>query len=185
MPLLNEGWESHSTPLSFHVQILQRSKDGHDKSSRLVAEWFIGSEQRFTFLFPAMKVLCQTYDARCYINLNPKSDESVMWKILKNTGERLETKAYSPYSIVSSAHDSCNGYGVKRWIVDVDDPTVNKGELYSKINNCQSGVLVNTIAEIPTKNGYHIITHPFNLLQLELPIGVEVKKNNSTILYCY
>jgi hypothetical protein len=103
--------------------------------------------------------------------------------MLKNTVERLETKSHSPYSLVSSAHDSCNGHGTKRWIVDVDDLSINKGDLYTAINNCQSGVQVNVIAEIPTKNGYHIITNPFNLSQIQLPDGVEIKKNNSTLLY--
>lgn len=183
LPLLTEVWDTYTIPMSFHVQILQRSKDGHDKSTRLVAEWFIGSEQRFNFLTTAMKTLCNSYDARCYINLNPKRDETVLWKMLKNAAERLETKSYSPYSLVSSAHDSCNGHGIKRWIIDVDDLNINKGELYTAINNCQSGVLINVITEIPTKNGYHIITHPFNLSQIQLPDGVEVKKNNSTLLY--
>jgi len=184
LPLLTEVWDTYTIPMSFHVQILQRSKDGHDKSTRLVAEWFIGSEQRFKFLITAMKSLCNSYDARCYINLNPKRDETVLWKMLKNTAERLETKSYSPYSLVSSAHDSCNGHGIKRWIVDVDDYSVNSEKLISDINRCQSGTPNNNvICQVPTKNGLHLITNPFNLSQIQLPDGVEVKKNNSTLLY--
>ena len=183
LPLLTEVWNSTTEPVSFHVQILQRSKDGHDKSTRLVTEWFVGSEHRFNFLFPAIRSLCCEYNARCYINLNPKSDELVLWKMLKNSAERLETKSYTPYSMISSAHDSCNGHGIKRWVIDVDDLNIHKDELYTAINNCESGVPTNTIVEIPTKNGYHIITHPFDLSQLQLPDGVEVKKNNSTLLY--
>lgn len=184
LPLLTEVWDTYTIPMSFHVQILQRSKDGHDKSTRLVAEWFIGSEQRFKFLITAMKSLCNSYDARCYINLNPKRDETVLWKMLKNTAERLETKSYSPYSLVSSAHDSCNGHGIKRWIVDVDDYSVNSEKLISDINRCQSSTPNNNvICQVPTKNGLHLITNPFNLSQIQLPDGVEVKKNNSTLLY--
>lgn len=185
-PLLTQIWNQYTIPLSFHVQVLQRSKDGHDKSSRLISEWFIGSDQRLKFLFPAIKVLCQEYNARCYINLNPKLDESVLWKVLKNTAERLETKSCSPYSIVSSAHDSCNGYGIKRWIIDIDDLSIDIGKLISDINLCQSGTQNNNvICQIPTKNGVHLITNPFNLSQIQLPIGVEIKKNNPTLLYWY
>ena len=184
LPLLTEVWDTYNIPMSFHVQILQRSKDGHDKSTRLVAEWFIGSEQRFKFLTTAMKSLCNAYDARCYINLNPKSDESVLWKMLKNTAERLETKSYSPYSLISSAHDSCNGHGTKRWIVDVDDLSVDLEQLITKINLCRSGTPNNNvICQVPTKNGIHLITNPFDLSQIQLPAKVEIKKNNSTLLY--
>lgn len=184
LPLLIDVWDTYTIPMSFHVQILQRSKDGHDKSSRLVTEWFVGSEQRIKFLMPAIKGLCETYEARCYINLNPKRDETVMWKMLKNTAERLETKSFTPYSMLSSAHDSCQGHGIKRWIVDIDNVTVNRSKLIVAINKCQSGQQKNFIVELPTKNGTHLITSPFDLSQLVLPEGVEVKKNNPTILYC-
>lgn len=184
-PLLTSVWESQIEPISFHVQILQRSKDGHDKSNRLVTHWFIGSETQFEFLIPAMKSICREYNARCYINLNPKLDETVLWKMLKNITERLETKSYSPYSIISSARDSCNGHGLKRWVVDIDDPFVDVEKLIDNINMCQSGhPNKNVICQVPTKNGVHLITHPFNLSQIRLPFGVKVKKNNSTLLYC-
>lgn len=184
LPLLTEVWNTTTDPVSFHVQILQRSKDGHDKATKLVAEWFIGSEQRFNFLIPAMANLCNAYNARCYINLNPKSDESVLWKMLRNSAERLETKSYSPYSMLSSAHDSCNGHGFKRWVIDIDDPFVEVEPLVEQINLCRSATPnKNVICQIPTKNGVHLITNPFNLSQIQFPSGIEVKKNNSTLLY--
>lgn len=36
----------------YQLQILQRSKDGHDKSSRMILEWFITSENQFRFRNP-------------------------------------------------------------------------------------------------------------------------------------
>ena len=40
------------------------------------------------------------------------------------------------------------------------------------------------IAYIPTKNGYHIITKPFNLKQFKDKYSdIDVHKNNPTILY--
>jgi len=183
LPLLTEVWDTYTIPMSFHVQVLQRSKDGHDKSTRLIAEWFVGSEQRIKFLMPAIKNLCESYEARCYINLNPKRDETVMWKMLKNIAERLETKSFTPYSMLSSTHDSCQGHGIKRWIVDIDND-IDIEKLIFDINRCQSGTPNhNVVAQLPTKNGTHLITHPFNVSQLTLPEGVEIKKNNPTILY--
>ena len=44
----------------------------------------------------------------------------------------------------------------------------------------------NVIAVLPTINGYHIITHPFNLKQLEPFIAtnpLDIHRNNPTLLY--
>lgn len=181
-PFVVSIWNQYTESLSFHIQILQRSKDGHDSSTRLVTEWFIGSEQRFDFLLPAMKTLCQEYNARCYINLNPKLDSAITWKMLEMLPQRLKSESYSPFSITSSAHDSTSGFGIKSWIIDVDDPFVNEKKLIDDINRCRSSFDQKVIMKLPTKNGFHLITTPFDLSQLELPVGVEVKKNNSTIL---
>lgn len=178
LPLLRFEFGTH------HVQILQRSKDGNDKSSRLVAKWFVSSKEKLLFLETAIKSLCNSYNARAYIGINPKKDEMVLWKMLENVTERLKTKSFSPFNVVSSAHDSCNGNGGKYWIIDVDDLEINKGDLYAEINKCKGGSTVNTITEIPTKNGYHIITHPFDTSQIKFPNEVSVHKNNMTLLYC-
>lgn len=186
LPLLEDIFTTYAYPLSFHVQILQRSKDGHDKAIRLVTEWFVGSTDRLKFLKPAIVNLCTEYNARCYINLNPKSDETVMWKMLRSISERLETKSYNFKSVAAHCHDGCQGHGVKSWIIDIDNVTVNRAKLIADINKCRSKQTgYNVLAEIPTKNGTHLITCPFDVTQLTLPEGVEIKKNNPTLLYWY
>jgi len=174
---------------SYHVQVLQRSKDGHERATRKVAEWFVSSEDKLEFIMEGIKVLCQAYNARCYINLNPKSDRDVSWKVARSMLERLETSASNPISILSHAHDSVQGNGVKYWVVDVDDlEKVDVAALTGKINQCQSGYENNVVATLESKSGTHLITVPFDTRQLslagEFAENIEIKKNASTILYC-
>jgi len=174
---------------SYHVQILQRSKDGHQKATKLVAEWFVSSEEKLLFIMDAIVLVCATYNARAYINLNPKSDKAVGWKIAKSMLERLETNASNPISILSHAHDSCQGNEVKYWVIDIDDPEVDLYQLAKVVNTCKSGFdYINVVACIPSKSGFHLITVPFDMSMLKLPKeiaeAIEIKKNASTILYC-
>lgn len=63
----------------------------------------------------------------------------------------------------------------------------------SEINKCQSdqfrildNLFGNIITTIPTVNGWHIITHPFNLKQIEpfrCKYPFDAHKNNPTLLY--
>jgi len=169
---------------SYHIQVMQRSKDGHDKATRLITEWFVSSEEKLKFIMKAVELVCTEYNARCYINLNPKSDKQVSWKIAKGIVERLETNSYNPMNLLSHCHDSCQGNEVKYWVVDIDNKSIDLYQLAKEINACQSGFdHINVVACIPTKSGFHLITVPFNLSQLTLPPDVEIKKNASTLLY--
>lgn len=178
LPLLNFDYGT------YHVQITQRSKDGHSQANKLVTEWFVKSEKYLDFLMPGIVSLCDLYNARCYINLNPKSDKDVSWKIMDVLVDKLKTDTYKPLTLLSHSHDSCTGNGIKYWVVDIDSEDVDQVELIEDINKCRSGAFYNNvIATIPTKTGTHLITVPFDLSAFLLPVGVEIKKNASTILY--
>lgn len=188
LPLLTGVWETYTYPISFHVQVLQRKKDGHqighNNQIRTIAEWFIHSENTLMRLKPAIKSLCELYDARCYISINGKTDEAVLWGIAETSMKYIKNKQMTFKGMVSHVHDTCNGHGTKQWIVDVDDLSVDLEQLISNINLCRSGTPNNNvICQVPTKNGIHLITNPFDLSQIQLPAKVEIKKNNSTLLY--
>lgn len=188
LPLLKGDWEVYTNSLSFHVQILQRKKDGFNLSNNnsvgTIVEWFIYSENKLKDLEPAIKLLCEMYHARCYIAVNGKNDEMVLWNLLETTTQRLKNGNKSAKGLFSHVHDTCLGKGSKRWIIDIDDPFVDVEKLITDINSCRSGFSENVICQIPTKSGIHLITHPFDLTQIRLPLKVEIKKNNSTLLYC-
>lgn len=170
---------------TYHVQIMQRSKDGHSQANKLVTEWFVKSEKYLDFLMPGIISLCDLYNARCYINLNPKSDKDVSWDMVETMLKKIRTDTYKPLTLLSHSHDSCSGNGLKYWVIDIDSEEVDRVELIEGINKCRSGAYDtgNVVTTIPTKTGVHLITVPFDLSTLLLPFGVEIKKNAPTILY--
>ena len=173
-----------SSPVIYHLQILQRSKDGHDKASRLIAEWFITSERQFDFLRPAIVSLCNEYSARAYINLNGKRPESVIYKMLEGLVERIKNKTYNPLNLLASSVAQCNS-NFKIWIIDVDNFEYDLNLICSRIEQCRSGMTKNVIDILETVNGYHILTCPFNLQEFtkEGFEDITIHKNNPTVLY--
>lgn len=173
-----------SSPAIYHLQVLQRSKDGHDKSSRLVAEWFITSASQFNFLQPAIIRLCDEYQARAYINLNGKRPESVIYKMLEGIVDRVKNKTYTPLNLLSSSVGQCNS-NYKIWVVDVDSFEYDLDLICSRIEQCRSGMTKNVIDILPTVNGFHILTCSFNLEEFDrtgFP-DISIHKNNPTLLY--
>lgn len=178
LPLLRFDLGTH------HVQIIRRSKDGGDIASRQIAEWYLSSQDKLQYLMPGIITLCDLYDARCYINLAAKSNLDVSWAIGESIVKRLKANNCNPVALLSHCHDTVKSRGNNYWIIDVDDPDVDMNLLVLDINKCQSKTIgSNVVATVPTKNGYHIITIPFNLTQLTLPKFVEIKKDCPTLLY--
>ena len=102
------------------------------------------------------------------------------------------------YKSVRNAYDSvCGAYSTskeKRWIIDLDgvdqvSPLMcafieYRCEPITELTPDCSLENSKCIAVIPTKNGIHLITKPFNLekFRKEYP-EVDVHKNNPTVLY--
>jgi hypothetical protein len=185
---------------------------GRNNNARCIKTYYITSIEYFDTHIGEIIKLCELFNARAYINLNTKSFEKVAFELNKQLADRLQYKqfryCYRLYETVTGGgYDETNedglseivdpskvNVGEKRWIIDVDTKNEETLQLTSiEINKCQSnqsqvssGSYMNVITQIPTLNGWHIITHPFNLKQLE-PFKAlypfDVQKNNPTLLY--
>jgi hypothetical protein len=184
----------------YFVQILQRKKDhpginvgGSNNNSRLIKSYHINSPEKLMIYKDEMIAMADLFQARVGINLNPRSFEKTAYQLLIKVSNQMQNKDF--YNIRKSYDSVCGNYHSeidKRWLVDVDKgefhlearlkyikDTIN--DLHSEIANRDYKIL----ATLPTKNGYHIITHPFNLAKFrEIVCDVEVHKNNPTLLYC-
>ena len=128
------------------------------------------------------------FNARAYIGLNKRNAKKVALYALKEVTDLIINDRYEA---VKNAYNTCCGQyttGDKTWIINIDTKEYTLIEDYIKeINKCQSGYDVNVIGVIPTINGYHILTRPFNLKELEpyqaTATHIEIHKNNPTLLY--
>ncbi len=183
----------HNDDIYYHLQILRRGKDHPDlpAANRMIKAYFICSLESLDYVEQEIKDLCKFFGARAYINLAPKSIKKTTMLQLKYLAERVYI---GDFKKIWKSWNTCAGE-IKgeepRWIVDIDGPT--NGEISEFIEyQCEpivrnfNGYITSKIIEyIPTKNGYHIITTPFNLQQFkEKYPDIDVHKNNPTLLYC-
>lgn len=186
----------------YHLQILKRKKDceehdkGRNNNARCIKTYYINSVEYLELRKEEIIKLCEMFNARAYINLNAKSLEKSAFELNYHLADRLKFKQFEH---LSRAYNTVIGgkevnVGNKKWIIDIDtkDQSI-VGDTINEICHCQSSQQYdsddfynNFIALIPTVNGYHIITHPFNLKQIEPFMSLnpfDIQKNNPTILY--
>jgi len=191
--LIKSLLEFSNEDIYYHLQIIRRGKDHPElpAANRMIKAYFINDINDLDFYEQEIKELCKFSEARAYINLAPKSIKKTTMLQLKYLAQR----AYEgDFKKIWKSWNTCAGEikGEKsRWVVDVDGPT--DGEISEFIEyQCEpivknfNGHIISKIIEyIPTKNGYHLITTPFNLQQFkEKYPDIDVHKNNPTLLYC-
>lgn len=183
----------------YHLQIIQRKKDCPEigSNNRVIKSYFICKKESLEKIKQEIIDLCKLFNARAYINLTPKSLKKTTLLQIKYLSERLYMNDLKK---IWKSWNSCAGElkgEESRWVVDVDDNS-NSYPIKDKVYNIEtfidkmcepkdvypyrgSKVIIN----IPTKNGVHLITTPFNLQQFkkEYP-DIDVHKNNPTLLYC-
>ena len=181
----------------YFLQIIQRKKDGCNVSDssnngyRTIKSYYISSVDDLMRRKEKIVELCQSNNARAYINLNRRNAKDVALVAAKTYIDLVrENRCHQGFRV----WDHCCGItrsnkAQKYWIVDVD--TKNTKELHEAvklIDSCQSsnqhglfGEYDNVRYIIPTPNGIHLITTPFD--PRELNGKYEIKKDNPTVLY--
>src|SRR5690606_34154535 len=154
----------------YFVQILQRKKDhiigkvnGCNNNSRLIKAYYIRSLEYFDFIKPEIIELCKLFQARAGINLNRRSFKNMALQNLRKITDQILNEDYihapKAYSSVCGMYSNESD---KTWIIDIDDKEYVSYELKSYIDTLRPEG-DKFITEIPSKNGYHIITRPFDL----------------------
>lgn len=178
----------------YFLQILQRKKDhkggmkvnGTNNNSRLVKAYYINSLEYFDFIMPEVIELSKIFNARAGINLNRRSYEKMALQNLRRLTEQIINKEYKKaHKAYPSVVGSYNHESDKNWILDIDGHDHNPVHLRNILYNL-GPIGEKIIARIPSKNGYHLITKPFNVKdfrELTCYYDIEIHKNNPTNLY--
>ena len=185
----------------FYLQIIRRGKDHPDlpAANKLIQSWAIRSREQLDKMKYEIIFLCEHYKARAYINVAGKDFDKLNTLLLKKLADNIHTgNIVNPWHVYQSACGELTSR-CKKWIVDVDTHDCQaKNEILEELDQIwlnaypESLQYINDgrrdraymIAEIPTLNGCHIITKPFNLQKFkERFSNIDVHKNNPTILY--
>lgn len=172
---------------TYHLQVIQRAKDNPDnfmKNHRVIKHYYIRSLDYLEKKYPEMIKLAELYNARVMINLNPKSNTKVTVKCISLLANYLEKGSpEAAYKVYSSAIGKTKSEN-KTWIIDWDgDFDMHHKTCLNDIIDKAEPMGQKIIEYIPSKNGMHIITKPFDLrnMQKEYP-ELDVQKNNPTNL---
>lgn len=181
----------------FHLQILRRGKDHPElpAANKLIRSWLVRSREQLDSLKDEIVFLCEHYKARAYINVAGKDFDKLNTLILKKLADNIHTgNIINPWHVFNSA---CGELTSRRkcWVVDIDTKDRSfKWEVIQTIDGIwmsdnpgcagRERSEVYLFAEVPTMNGVHLITKPFNLQKFKEKFPeIDVHKNNPTILY--
>lgn len=173
----------------YHLQILKRKKEHPElgANSEVVKTYYIRSLAHLTMKMDQIKTICDHENARACINLNRRSFEKVAFHTLRKITDQIMNKDFmsvrKAYESVCGAHPQEPN---KKWIVDIDEKDLQKVQIIrNTIKNCEPDRRQDKVWNIlETKNGYHIISSPFNRQDFkQFHPEIEVHCDNPTILY--
>lgn len=183
-----------SEPGDFYMlYVLKRKKDqsaderDNHQSVRTIKTYCIESIEHLDKRYEEIIQLCEMFKARAYIHVQKQNHAEVSLDMLIDLATRIKNGNHNQKNLFDSTVGQVKTQE-KRWIVDID--TKDEAAI-SKIRN-----LINSLrpigekieAEIPTKNGLHLITKRFDFLGFQQAMNLQgdipdIQKKNPTLLY--
>lgn len=157
-------------------------RDNH-QSVRTIKTYCIDSVEHLERRYDEIKQLCEMFKARAYIHVQKQNHSDVSLDMLALLAERIKNGVKNQKGLFDSVVGQIKTHE-KRWIIDVD--TKDKKFLRDITMDLMEIQPVGDKVEkvIPTKNGFHLITCKFNVLEFkEKYPDVDIQKKNPTLLY--
>lgn len=174
--------------LFYYLQILRRKKDNPDqKHVKVIRDFYIGGREYWDSIKPSVINLCDKFNARAYLRLNRRSWEQVALSMFSIMGEYARSKNWEAFRGAYSK--ACGRYhkeDPRIWVIDVDGGMEQLNLVTAYIQELQQVIKKDyeIIDVLQTKNGYHVLSHPFNVQKFsERFPDVEIHRDNPTLLY--
>lgn len=184
----------------YMLQIIKRRKENPDvdRNSSTLKTVYLHRENQLMEIKEDLIWLADKNNARIYLNPNRKSFKKCTCQCLKEFANRIsEDNYHKPYKIFDSVAGSC-GSKNPIWLIDIDwDEIIAHNVVYPDSIEPfleKMCVLINTlrpegddkiVAQIPTKNGVHLLTKPFDVQEFKRWYKtIDIHKNNPTLVWC-
>lgn len=180
-----------SNPGDFYMlYIFKRKKDqpeserNNHQSVRTIKSYTVESLQYLDKRFNEIIDLCEMFKARAYIHVQKQNHYDVSLEMMVALAERIKNDNHNQKGLFDSVVGKLKTYE-KRWIIDIDTKDTQEIlSIKSQINNCKPIDKDKIIAEIPTKNGIHLITERFDVMEFKKVYpNIDIQKKNPTLLY--
>jgi hypothetical protein len=183
-PLLDFGKDTY-----YFVQIIKRRKDqgneGMSLSELCVWQRFIDKPETLDLYKQEIQELCTIYNARAYIELNPRSLERWSIELTRKLLDRISLHDFQSVqrlpSKVALSEETIKTRGLlidrRRWMLDVDEPTtIPIADRWIAENG------IRKVATIPTLSGAHLIIESFNYKRAGLKLGGKVETEGTSFI---
>jgi hypothetical protein len=173
----------------YFLLILKRKKDqpegerDNHQSVRTIKTYCIDSVEYLEKRYDEIKQLCEMFKARAYIHVQKQNHSDVSLDMLVLLAERIKNGVKNQKGLFDSVVGQIKTQE-KRWIIDVD--TKDKKFLRDITLDLMEIQPVGDKVEkvIPTKNGFHLITKKFNVMEFKDKYpDVDLQKKNPTLLF--
>ena len=174
----------------YFLIILKRKKDqpegerDNHQSVRTIKTYCVDSLEYLDKRYDEIKQLCEMFKARAYIHVQKQNHRDVSLNMMVALAQRIQDGNHKQQGLFDSVVGQIKTHE-KRWIVDVD--TLDAAELIGvmlAINICKPTDEDKIITSIPTKNGFHLITKRFDVMQFSKQYpNIDIQKKNPTLLF--
>lgn len=188
-PLLN-----FRKPGDFYMlYVLKRKKDqpaderDNHQSVRTIKTYCIESIDHLEKRYDEVIQLSEMFKARAYIHVQKQNHAEVSLDMLVDLAVRIKNGNHNQKNLFDSTVGQVKTQE-KRWIVDIDTKdTIVINKIRTLVNSLRpEGDKIE--AEIPTKNGLHLITKRFDVLGFQQVLSLQgevpdIQKKNPALLY--
>lgn len=184
-PLLNFSDEGDF----YMLYVFKRKKDqpegerDNHQSVRTIKTYCVDSIEYLENRYDEVKQLCEVFNARAYIHVQKQNHKDVSLEMMIALAERIKNGQHKQKHLFDSVVGQLKTKE-KRWVVDIDNQDIQElRNIQLVINECKpKGPKTKVV--IPTKNGFHLITDRFDVLNFQKYFPeIQIQKKNPTLLY--
>jgi len=173
----------------YMLYIFKRKKDQPEsklsdhQSVRTIKSYCVESVEYLEKRMEEIRQLSEMFKARVYIHIQKQNHKDVSLEMMVALAERIRNGQHNQKNLFNSIVGKLKIYE-KRWVVDID---IKDEVVIKNIRTFIDGLRPEgskCIAQIPTKNGYHLITNRFDVMEFKNKYPeVDIQKKNPTLLY--
>ena len=173
-------------------------RDNH-QSVRTIKTYCIESIDHLERRYDEIIQMCEMFKARAYIHVQKQNHFDVSLSMMVDLAQRIQNGNHNQKGLFDSVVGQLKT-NEKRWIIDVDGMSAPSPmmiafiEYYCKpiteVKFDEVGIPIGykvgpkVEAVIPTKNGHHLITKRFDVMEFKKQYpDIDIQKKNPTLLY--
>ena len=157
-------------------------KDNH-QSVRTIRSYCIKSIEQLEKRYDEIKMMCEMFKARAYIHVQKQNHRDVSLNMMVALAQRIQDGQHEQQNLFDSVVGQLKTLE-KRWIIDLDNIELYGCKPVMDFIDTLRPEGQKTEAIIRTKNGYHLITKRFDVMEFKKQYpDIDIQKKNPTLLF--